>query len=62
MDLAMPNTFDPQKAVQTYREAHAKAERTCDATDQAELARLRQEWADWQGEDSLHEMAFGEPQ
>lgn len=23
--------------------------------------RMRKFWADWQGEDSIHEMAFGEP-
>jgi hypothetical protein len=28
----------------------------------ATAIRLRLEWKDWQGEDSLHEMAFGEPE
>jgi hypothetical protein len=24
--------------------------------------RLRRQWKEWQGEDSLHEMSFGEPE
>ncbi len=37
-----------------YRYAHAtKSAFKCD--------RLRKRWAEWQGEDSLHEMAIGEP-
>jgi hypothetical protein len=37
-----------------YRCAHAtKSAFKCD--------RLRKRWAEWQGEDSLHEMAIGEP-
>jgi hypothetical protein len=40
--------------VRDYRLAHSKG-------DMVRVKQLRKEWADWQGEDSLHEMAFGEP-
>lgn len=29
--------------------------------DKAKCAELRQAWKKWQGEDSIHEMVFGEP-
>jgi hypothetical protein len=61
----MSETFDPENAVATYREVMAQLE--AQATDlgrdefRAIALRLRQQWTEWQGEDSLHEMAFGEP-
>jgi hypothetical protein len=32
-----------------------------DRGDAARVKRPRKEWSSWQGEESLHEMAFGEP-
>ena len=63
----MPNTrFDPEKAVMAYREAVAQLEAQTNETAK-EILRVitkhhREEWAAWQGEDSLHETAFGEPE
>jgi hypothetical protein len=47
--------FDAEGRVWEYRFAH-------DRGDEAGGKQLREEWAAWQGEDSLHEMAFGEPE
>jgi hypothetical protein len=58
--------FDPARIVSDYRSVIANLE--TDRTDlgkaefQAVAQRLRNLWAEWQGEDSLHEMAFGEPE
>lgn len=56
--------FDPELAVTEYRNSIARrdAARTdkSRAKHQALANRLREKWKDWQGEDSLHEMAFGE--
>ncbi len=62
-----PNTrFDPEKAVMADREAVAQLEAQTNETAKDILRvitrRQREEWATWQGEDSLHEMAFGEPE
>ena len=57
--------FDAERAVAIYRDVIAK--RDAEATDlgkaefQTIAKRLRASWKTWQGEDSLHEMAFGEP-
>ena len=59
------NKFDPQKVIDRYRTAIAQR----DAATTPDLRaiydgiaiKLRQQWQAWQGEDSLHEIAFGEP-
>jgi hypothetical protein len=58
-------SFDPVTVVEEYRRIVAlrDAEKT-DLGRQEFVSiahRLRARWAEWQGEDSLHEMAFGEP-
>ena len=45
---------DPAVVVENYRRAVERG-------DTGRASRLRQSWAAWQGEDGLHEMAFGEP-
>lgn len=52
--MATEAEFDAEETVWKYRFAH-------ETGDKAEAKALRDVWADWQGEDSLHEMAFGEP-
>jgi hypothetical protein len=58
--------FDAQRAVDDYRSImyQLDAATTPEAKDKyAGMAkRAREKWAAWQGEDSLHEMAFGEPE
>jgi hypothetical protein len=65
MPAATPEDFDPQRAVDQYRRAIESLEAQTDESGRQEfgaiVARLRKQWEDWQGEDSLHEMAFGEP-
>jgi hypothetical protein len=60
-----PTPFEPARTVDQYRSVMAEldAERTELGTAEfrAIAQRLRTLWAEWQGEDSLHEMAFGEP-
>jgi hypothetical protein len=64
-----PMTVKPETyAIDTitrYRNLIAQIETTVDESRREELqemaARLRDEWKAWQGEDSLHEMAFGKP-
>jgi hypothetical protein len=57
--------FDPEKAVADYRRVIARRDEETTAEGKAEFdaiaKRMRAAWKDWQGEDSLHEMAFGEP-
>jgi hypothetical protein len=57
--------FDPQKVVDDYRSVIARLEAEQTELGKAEFRaiaqRLRQMWAEWQGEDCLYEMAFGEP-
>jgi hypothetical protein len=52
--------------IERYRDVMALRETATDALDRAEwdgvAKRLREAWRDWQGEDSLHEMTFGEPE
>jgi hypothetical protein len=59
-----PETYAIE-TITRYRNLIAQIETTVDESHGAELqetaARLRDEWKAWQGEDSLHEMAFGEP-
>ena len=51
--------------IERYRDVTALRETATDALGKAEwdgvAKRLREAWRAWQGEDSLHEMAFGEP-
>jgi hypothetical protein len=58
--------FEPASIVEQYRSviAELEAERTDlgMAEFRAVAQRLRNLWAEWQREDSLHEMAFGEPE
>jgi hypothetical protein len=57
--------FDAAAAVAEYRrvikQRDAQTTKRGRATYDATAERLRQAWKEWQGEDSLHEMAFGEP-
>lgn len=61
----MPD-FDPEKTVVNFRRVVAQRDQQTTASGRKKIAstirRLRKEWKDWQGEDSLHEMAFGEPE
>jgi hypothetical protein len=61
----MSKAFDPERAVAEYRRMIAQRDGQKTQQGKAEFeaiaSRLRQAWKDWQGEDSLHEMAFGEP-
>ena len=56
---------NPEALVVRYREVISRLEAAKDALNRFEwqgvARRMRQEWRLWQGEDSLHEMAFGEP-
>jgi hypothetical protein len=63
--MRIPQDFGPREVVTTFRAIIAvwiesattpKARRKHDRT----AAWLRKLWKSWQGEDSLHEMAFGE--
>jgi hypothetical protein len=55
---------DPEAIVVKYRDVTSRMESAADELGRAEwqgvARRLRQAWREWQGEDSLHEMAFGE--
>ena len=57
--------FDAEKAVWAYRRIRRKLERPSTPANtrklQAEAKQMETAWKDWQGEDSLYEMAFGEP-
>ena len=58
-------TFDPEKAVAKYRRVIAQRDAATGpgrAEFETIIKRLRKEWKDWQGEDCLHETAFGEPE
>ena len=57
--------FDAEGAVNSYREVIAwrdKQQTDLGRADCQEIAdRMRKAWKERQGEDSLHEMAFGKP-
>ena len=57
--------FDAERAVATYRDVIAQRDAEATEPGKAEFQeiamRFRLAWKTWQGEDSLHEMAFGEP-
>jgi hypothetical protein len=54
-----------EEIVANYRDVITKRESATDTWNRAEFEslarRMRLAWSEWQGEDSLHEMAFGEP-
>ncbi len=62
----MLDAFNPEQAVATYRRVIAQRDAETTEPGRAEFQtiphRLRQKWTDWQGEESLSEMAFGEPE
>lgn len=57
--------LDAERAVATYRDVIAKRDAEATELGKAEFQtiakRLCASWKTWQGEDCLHEMAFGEP-
>jgi hypothetical protein len=56
---------DPDAAVKKYRKLCALRESATGAEHarlDGEIQQLRDAWKQWQGEDCLHETAFGEPQ
>jgi hypothetical protein len=61
----MPYEVEPEQLVERYRSLIAQLEIATHDGHRAEVQQaakqLRQRWREWQGEDSLHEMAFGEP-
>jgi hypothetical protein len=61
----MPSEMDPEQFVERYRSLFGQleiAEHDAHMLEVREAARrLRDRWREWQGEGSLHEMAFGEP-
>jgi hypothetical protein len=56
--------FDAAAAVDAFRRIIAMRDAATDELGHEEYARiaqrLRARWKEWQGEDSLHEMAYGE--
>ncbi len=60
----MPHEIEPEQFVERYRGLIEQLETTHDSHRvevQQAAKRLRDRWKEWQGDDSLHEMAFGEP-
>jgi hypothetical protein len=61
----MPSAMDPEQFVERYRSLFSQLEIADHDAHKLEVGdaarRLRDRWREWQGEDSLHEMAFGEP-
>ncbi|HXY36299.1 MAG TPA: hypothetical protein VEI07_18830 [Planctomycetaceae bacterium] len=59
-----PVETNPLAIIEPYREVIARMEAATDELGRDEwrrvAMRLRARWKEWQGEDSLHEMAFGE--
>jgi hypothetical protein len=59
-----PYNFDVEGAVNDYRSIMENLEAATrpDAKDKYRgmAKRARQKWQEWQGEDSLHEMTFGD--
>ena len=56
---------NPAAIIDRYRDVIARMEAADDEPGRGEWQgvanRLRARWTEWQGDDSLHEMAFGEP-
>jgi hypothetical protein len=65
MDDPDVSEFDAAGAVAEYRRVMDNRDAATDALGKEEYDRiariLRRRWKEWQGDDSLHEMAFGEP-
>ena len=63
--MGEPTEFDPTYAVDAYRRIIARRDRATTPEERTECEKiaawLRRQWQHWQGEDSLHENAFGEP-
>jgi hypothetical protein len=61
----MPSEMEPEQIVERYRGLLAQLDLATDEAHRLEIReaarRLRDRWKAWQGENSLHEMAFGEP-
>jgi len=61
----MLSEMEPETFVERYRGLISQLEIATHGTHKAEVQqaarRLRDRWREWQGDDSLHEMAFGEP-
>jgi len=61
----MPSEMEPEQFVERYRSLMAQLDVATQDGHKEEITqaakRLRDRWKEWQGEDSLHEMAFGEP-
>jgi hypothetical protein len=62
--MKTPEKFNPQQAVDAYRSIIARRDAETTVEGRAEYARilanLRNQWQRWQGEYTLHEMAFGQ--
>ena len=58
--------FDAAQADAEYRRVIAQRDAATTKSGRAKFGRIavrmRQAWKEWQGEDCLHEMAFGEPE
>ena len=61
----MPREMEPEQFVERYRDLIGQLETTLSDAHRVEIQQaarqLRERWREWQGEDSLHDMAFGEP-
>ncbi len=61
----MPSEMEPEQIDERYRSLIGQLEIATDGAYRAEIRdaarRLRDRWKEWQGEDSLVEMSFGEP-
>jgi hypothetical protein len=58
--------FEPSAAVESYFLVITERDASTTEPGKGEFdciaQRLRARWKEWQGENSLHEMAFGEPE
>jgi len=58
--------FNCNKAIAEYRRSITQRDKATNKSGRAKLeaaaVQMRQVWKEWQGEDSLHQIAFGEPQ
>jgi hypothetical protein len=64
--MSKPTEFDAEKAVADFRRVIERLDGETTAAGKTKLdaraKRMHLAWKKWQGEDSLYEMAFGEPQ
>ena len=65
IEWELKEPFDPVAIVAEYRVVMNRLDEEETESGEAELQatalRLRVLWQEWQGEDCLHQMAFGEP-